>query len=291
MNVRTAAMTALIVVWSSLSAAEELIIDGKAIQPEIKHSSKSDVKRFDKAEREMLEANIVHRYLSAFAKDRGHDTAPSEGSETHRQAAVAYAGASAYKYAAGMGLDASGLAHLGLNVLLSTSEYHRREQYQRELRMIEYGTYQLVKIFDVQSVEEAASKAIEELRTGGFSKLCGVDGISDKGIRYVKNRYLGASVLCESIGSTRLLQVRAVVNSPNLKGVASGGYEAWIAFADTAVPPHENHDEWKRGLDILRTEMAPGWFVVAADIVESKPAKSILVWKDGAERRYPLPRQ
>lgn len=269
------------------AAADMLVVGKDAFAVNITGGSKSATKRFNKSQTELMEYNITPRYMAAFLADQASASTEVDLSNSKHGNAAAYGAATTYKLGAGGVLDKSGLSHLGLNLLLGMDASNKKAYFLNTLDSYNSGRLYIAKIFKVDSVELALESGIDELRTSGFENVCGLGWRSEEG-SYVPGNYIAVPAKCSKVRSQPMLTARSIEHYNVLRGVVDKGFEVSVSVWAKGSTPDEL--EIRKGyLDVLKAGMPHDWFVMAADLSEGNPPKTFVVWKDGVERRYPLP--
>lgn len=271
-----------------VAIAETLQVGELGIVVNVAERSKSGIKRFNKSQQELMEYQIAPRYMAAFLGDEAALASNVDLGNDKKVNAVAYSAATAYKYGSQGVLDASGIAHVGMNLLLGMDASNKKKFFLNSLASYGAGRIVLSKIFQVESLDLAVKAGVDELRASGFEKVCGMGWRQEKGT-YVPDSYITAPVVCSKSGGQPLLIARTTEHYSSLKGIVDGGFEVSISIWAAGSSPDELSAR-NQSIGEIRAGMPQGWFVMTADLSEALPPQTFVVWKDGVERRYPLPK-
>lgn len=283
----------VMVLGSPVALAEKtktIELDGQVLPVNDRAGTWIARKNFDDLQAKIFSANLDPYFIAAFDKEVAEvSPAAPEVGDNKNTTAAGYGGAVAVQALRGGGISSSGLAHMGLNLLLGMEGSMLKRNQQQQVLIAGSGKVTLAKVVKTQSETEAIQTTFTEL-PWFFKDMCGFSISGDRKTFFAKDRWVSVKGSCERMGGDLYVEAINYRYFPAFKDATDPGFIVTVDVqnpAQTSNPFNESPELFR---ERLKSMLAPDWYFMRGDSKANEGKGEFRVWKNKQELVFPLPK-
>lgn len=292
-TVVTGACLAVVMLGSPVALAEKtkaIELDGQVLPVKDRAGSKTARRGFDDLQAKIFSAKLEPYFIAAFDKENAEVTPSAvEVGDNKNTTAAAYGGAVALQALRGGGISSSGLAHMGLNLLLGMEGSMLKENQRQELINAGGGKITLARVAKNPSETEVMQSAFADLRWF-LNDICGYVFPRDKETYFAKERWVLAQGRCERMGVNFIMETINYRYFPAFKQAPDSGFIVAVSIYDLEKGTNPFNESPELFRERLKSMLPPDWYFMRGDSMANEGKGEFRVWKNKQELVFPLPK-